>query len=45
MLIAVRVKFVLLSGSKFRYRSARLTGHRLEMKFDENNEPAEDASG
>jgi hypothetical protein len=45
MLIAERFKFVLLRGSKFRYRTSRLTGLRLEMKLDEDDLPAEDASG
>jgi hypothetical protein len=46
MLIAKEFKFVLLRGSKFRYRSARLTGLRLEMKLDEDDEPeAEGAAG
>ena len=43
MLIAKQLKFVLLRGSKFRYRSARLTGLQLEMKLDEEDLPAEDA--
>jgi hypothetical protein len=43
MLIAKEFKFVLLRGSKFRYRSARLTGLRLEMKLDEDDMPAADA--
>jgi hypothetical protein len=34
--IAKQLKFFLLTGSKFHYRSARLTGLRLE--------PAEDAA-
>jgi hypothetical protein len=42
MLITERFKFILLRGSKFRYRSARLTGLRLEMKLDEDDLPAED---
>jgi hypothetical protein len=44
MLIAKEFKFVLLRGSKFRYRSARLTGLRLEMKLNEDDLPAEDAA-
>jgi hypothetical protein len=36
MLIAKEFKFILLRGSKFRYRSARLTGLRLEMKLTED---------
>lgn len=43
MLIAREFKFVLLRGSKFRYRSARLTGLRLEMRLTEDDMPAEDA--
>jgi hypothetical protein len=43
MLIAKEFKFILLRGSKFRYRSARLTGLRLEMKLDEDDLPAEGA--
>jgi hypothetical protein len=44
MLIAEEFKFVLLRGSKFRYRSARLTSLRLEMKLDEDDLPPEDAT-
>lgn len=43
MLIAKEFKFILLRGSKFRYRSARLTGLRLEMKLTEDDMPADDA--
>jgi hypothetical protein len=43
MLIAKEFKFILLRGSKFRYRSARLTGLRLEMRLAEDDMPAEDA--
>jgi hypothetical protein len=43
MLIAKEFKFVLLRGSKFRYRSARLTGLRLEMKLTDDDMPVEDA--
>jgi hypothetical protein len=44
MLIAKELKFVLMTGSKFRHRSARLTGLRPEMKLTaEDDEPAEDA--
>ena len=35
MLIAKELKFDLLRGSKFRYRSAGLTGLRLEMRLTE----------
>jgi hypothetical protein len=46
MLIAKQLKFVLLTGSKFRYRSARLTGLRLEMKLTEDDmPPSEVAAG
>jgi hypothetical protein len=38
MLIAKELKFVLMTGSKFRHRSARLTGLRLEMKLTEDDE-------
>jgi hypothetical protein len=44
MLIAGQLKFVLLTGSKFRYRSARLTGLQLEMKLTEDDLPAEDGA-
>jgi hypothetical protein len=37
MLIAGRFKFVLMRGSKFRYRSARLVSLRLEMKLTEDD--------
>jgi hypothetical protein len=41
-LIAKELKFVLMTGSKFRHRSARLTGLRLEMKLTaEDDEDAE----
>lgn len=43
MLIAKEFNFVLLRGSKFRYRSARLTGLRLEMRLTDDDMPAEDA--
>jgi hypothetical protein len=33
MLIAGHFRFMLLRGSKFRYRSARLISLRLEMKL------------
>jgi hypothetical protein len=44
MLIAKEFKFVLLRGSKFRYRSARLTGLRLEMKLAEDDMQAKDVT-
>jgi hypothetical protein len=45
MLIAGRFKFVLMRGSKFRYRSARLVSLRLEMKQTEDDIPDAPASG
>jgi hypothetical protein len=39
MLIAGQFKFVLMRGSKFRYRSARLSSFRLEMKLTEDDMP------
>jgi hypothetical protein len=42
MLIADRFKFMLLRGSKFRYRSARLHSLRLEMKLTEDDMPTAD---
>jgi hypothetical protein len=44
VLIAKELKFVLMTGSKFRHRSARLTGLRLEMKLDEDDEPEDTSS-
>jgi hypothetical protein len=41
MLIAGQFKFVLMRGTKFRYRSARLHSFRLEMKLTEDDMPAE----
>ena len=43
MLIAKEFKFIVLRGSKLRYRSARLTSLHLEMKLDEDELPADDA--
>jgi hypothetical protein len=43
MLTAKELKFVLMTGSKFRHRSARLTGFRLEMKLSDDDMPAADA--
>jgi hypothetical protein len=37
-LIAKELKFIQLTGSKFRYRSARLTGLRLEMCLTETTQ-------
>jgi hypothetical protein len=42
MLIAGRLKFVVLRGSKFRYRSARLVSFRLDTKLTEDDDPAPD---
>lgn len=42
MLIAKEFKFVLLRGSKFRYRSARLTGLRIEMRLTDDDMPVAD---
>jgi hypothetical protein len=38
MLIAGRLKFVVMRGSKFRYRSARLHSYSLGTKLDEDDE-------
>jgi hypothetical protein len=46
LLIAKELRFLLMTGSKFRYRSARLHGCRLEMKLTEDDMPtAEGATG
>ena len=37
MLIAGRLKFVVMRGSKFRYRSARLVNYSLGTKLDEDD--------
>ncbi|QQO34261.1 hypothetical protein JJC00_00635 [Bradyrhizobium diazoefficiens] len=39
MLIAGRLKFVVMRGSKFRYRSARLHSYSLGTKFEEDEDP------
>lgn len=39
MLIAGRLKFVVMRGSKFRYRSARLHSYRMATKLDEDDDP------
>jgi hypothetical protein len=44
-LIAKELKFILLTGSKFRYRSARLTGLRLEMRLIEDDAPVDATAG
>jgi hypothetical protein len=44
MLIAKELKFILMTESKFRHRSARLTGLRLEMKLTDDDLPADDAA-
>ncbi|HMJ27624.1 MAG TPA: hypothetical protein VK512_02780 [Xanthobacteraceae bacterium] len=40
MLIAKQCRFIRMTGTKFRYRSARLQGFRLEMKLSEDDMPA-----
>jgi len=45
MLIAKELKFILLTGSKFRYRSARLTGLRLEMRLTDDDAPVDARAG
>ncbi|WP_354264814.1 hypothetical protein [Bradyrhizobium sp. GM2.2] len=46
MLIADRFKFVLMRGTRFRHRSARLNSLRLETKLSENDiPPTEEATG
>jgi hypothetical protein len=42
MLIGDRFKFVLMSGTKFHYRRARLHGFRLEMNLREDDMPPTD---
>jgi hypothetical protein len=39
MLIAKEFRFILMRGSKFRYRSARLHSLRLEMRLTEDDMP------
>ncbi|WP_426421768.1 hypothetical protein [Bradyrhizobium genosp. A] len=39
MLIAGRLKFVVMRGSKFRYRSARLHSYSLGTKLEEDEDP------
>jgi hypothetical protein len=34
MLVAGRCKFVVMRGAKFRYRSARLIGFRLDIRTE-----------
>lgn len=41
MLIAGRLKYVVMRGSKFRYRSARLHSYSLGTKLDEDDMPKE----
>jgi hypothetical protein len=41
-LSAGRLKFVVLRGSKFRYRSARLVSFRLDTKLTEDDDPTSD---
>jgi hypothetical protein len=45
MLIAERFKFVVLRGTKFRYRSSRLHSYRLDTKLEEDELPPEQATG
>ena len=40
-----RVVFILMTGTKFHYRSARLHGFRLEMKLTEDDMPTPDDAG
>jgi hypothetical protein len=42
MLIAKQFRFILMRGTKFRYRSARLYGFRLEMRLTEDDMPPAD---
>ena len=44
MLVAQRFKFVVMGGSKLRYRRARLDRFRLEMKLTEDDVPAASAA-
>lgn len=39
MLIAERLTFVIMRGSKFRYRSARLHSYSLGTKLEEDEDP------
>lgn len=43
MLIAERIKFVVMRGAKFRYRSACLVSNSLQTRLEEDDLP-EDAS-
>jgi len=43
MLIAGRLKFVVMRGAKFRYRSARLVSYSLQTKLTEDDLMAEAA--
>lgn len=43
MLICGRLKFVVMRGTKFRYRSARLISYRLDTKLEEDDMPADTA--
>lgn len=40
-----RVVSILMTGTKFHYRSARLHGFRLEMKLTEDDMPTPDDAG
>jgi hypothetical protein len=37
MLIVSRFKFIVMRGSKFRYRSAHLISYRLDTKLEEDD--------
>jgi hypothetical protein len=39
MLIGGQFKFILMTGAKFRYRSAKLHSFRLKMKLTEDDMP------
>ena len=45
MLIAGRLKFVVMRGSKLRYRSARLHSYTLGSKLDEDDATQLEAAG
>ncbi len=44
-LVTKELKFILLTGSKFRCPSARLTGLRLEMRLTQDDAPVDVAAG
>jgi hypothetical protein len=43
MLICGRLKFVVMRGTKFRYRGARLISYRLDTKLEEDDMPMDTA--